>query len=259
MASTVTATAITAHDNDAREGHRETAEEVEPLAITRWTDDYELFVELPPPAPKKPVPYHAHVTRLSDFGAVTEGVFRVRFKNASGVAAEGVQQGVKRPGIFVFESPAPAAGEYALEMSYEHAGKADVFDCGTITVSDKPPPAAEKTGSPITFLKESQWKIPFGTAWAAQQPIASELELPATVEPAGSDQLTIGATDGRSLLPHAQARARRGPARREGRRDRHDRAHGRRRRLQPPAARRRRIAARQGPSAAGDRSASSRS
>lgn len=185
------------HDHGGHD-HGEAEEEAEPIAITRWTDDYELFVELPPPAPGKPVPYHAHVTRLSDFGAVTEGTFRVRFKNASGVAAEGVQEGVKRPGIFVFESPAPAAGEYAFEMSYEHGGKVDVFDCGTIAVSDKPPAAAEESGSLITFLKESQWKIPFGTAWAVEQPIARELEVPATVEPAGGDQLTVAAaTTGR--------------------------------------------------------------
>jgi cobalt-zinc-cadmium efflux system membrane fusion protein len=185
------------HDHGGHE-HAEAAEEVEPIAITRWTDNYELFVELPPPAPGKPVPYHAHVTRLSDFRAVTEGTFRVRFKNASGVAAEGVQDGVKRPGIFVFESPAPAAGEYAFEMTYEHGGKVDVFDCGTIAVSDKPPPAGEESGSPITFLKESQWKISFGTAWASEQPIARELEVPATVEPAGGDQLTVAAaTTGR--------------------------------------------------------------
>lgn len=185
-----------------RGGHQDKAAdalhdaEPEPIAITRWTDDYELFVELLPPAPGKPVPYHAHVTRLADFRAVTEGTFHVRFKNAEGVAAQASQQGVKRPGIFVFESPAPAAGEYAFEMAYQLNGKTDVFDCGSITVADKPPPAEESAGSTITFLKESQWKIPFGTAWAADRPLAKELEVPATVEPAGSDQLTVGAPTG---------------------------------------------------------------
>lgn len=177
-------------------GHAAEEEEPEPIAITRWTDGYELFVELPPPAPNKPIPYHAHVTRLSDFGAVTEGTFRVRFKNAAGVAAEATHQGVKRPGIFVFESAAPAAGEYALEMSYEIDGKTDTFDCGSITVADTPPPAEESLGSTITFLKESQWKVPFATAWATMRPLAKELEVAATVEPAASDQLTLGAPTG---------------------------------------------------------------
>lgn len=169
-------------------------EEPEPIAITRWSEHYELFVELPPPKPGKPVRYHAHVTRLADFQAVSAGTLRVRFKTASGVAAEGSKTGVKRAGIFVFESAAPAAGVYTLEMSYEHDGQVDVFDGGSIIVSDKVPAVAEEaSGSSITFLKEAQWKVPFATAWAAERPLAKEMELAATIEPAGTDQLTLGA------------------------------------------------------------------
>jgi cobalt-zinc-cadmium efflux system membrane fusion protein len=167
------------------------------LAITRWTDRYELFVELPAPTSNKPVPYHAHVTRLSDFGAVTEGTFTVRFKTSSGVAKEATQAGVKRPGIFVFESAAPGSGTYQLEMAYEHGGQTDVFDCGNVVVADKPTVAeVEEPGGAISFLKESQWKIPFATAWAAERPMARELEIPAVVEPAAGDQLTVGAPTG---------------------------------------------------------------
>jgi hypothetical protein len=190
-----------AHDQQSEHAHGHAEkEELEPIAFTRWTDAYELFVELPPLVPGKAVPYHAHVTRLSDFAAVTEGTFRVRFKNASGVAKEAMQEGVERPGIFVFESEAPAAGEYALEMSYELNGKTDVFDCGSIKVAKDAPAAAEEAGgAAITFSKESQWKIPFGTAWAAPRALAREIELPATVEPAGSDQLTIGGRGSRAI------------------------------------------------------------
>lgn len=164
------------------------------LAITRWSPRYELFVELPAPAPLQSVAYHAHVTALSDFSAVSEGTFRVRYEAPSGVVEEHAQTGVKRPGIFVFEGRAPAAGSYAVKMVYEHAGNADVFDCGSIAVADPPvAPSEEGSGSSITFLKESQWKIPFATDWAGEQPLASELELAATIEPAAGNQLTVGA------------------------------------------------------------------
>lgn len=185
------------HDHGAGSKSEAEADEPEPIAITRWTDRYELFVEFPPPSPGKAVPYHAHVTRLSDFAAVTKGTFRVRFKKSGAVAAEGTQTGTKRPGIFVFESPAPGAGVYQLEMSYEHEGRRDEFDCGSLTVSDDAPAATEEaSGASITFLKESQWKIPFGTGWAKERPLAKEMEVTATVEPAGSDQLTVGASTG---------------------------------------------------------------
>jgi RND family efflux transporter MFP subunit len=183
------------HDHDAAAGAAEV--EVPTLAITRWTDRYELFVELPAPVSGKPVPYHAHVTRLEDFAAVTDGTFKVRFKTPEGTAAEGEHSGVKRPGIFVFESPAPSSGEYALEMIYEHNGQNDVFDCGKLKVADKPlAPDGELPSGAITFLKESQWKIPFGTSWAEQRLMAKELELAADIEPAAKDQLTVAAPTG---------------------------------------------------------------
>lgn len=184
------------HDHGA-EGAPAEEEEGPSLAITRWTPRYELFVELPAPGPEAPVPYHAHVTDLADFHAVTEGTFRVRYETPRGIAREHAQTGVKRPGIFVFEGTAPAAGTYALKMVYELGGKMDVFDCGSVTVA-KPPvaPAEEAPGNPITFLKESQWKIAFGTDWAEERPIANEIELAATIEPAAGDQLTVGAPTG---------------------------------------------------------------
>jgi membrane fusion protein, heavy metal efflux system len=184
------------HDHGDGHAHGAAAAEAPTLAITRWTDRYELFIELPVPEPGKPVSYHAHVTRLDGFQAVTEGTFRVRYKTPTGVAAEAQIQGVKRPGIFVPEGPAPQAGTYPLEAVYEHAGVTDVFDCGTVKVQSPPAVPPEEPGSTITFLKESQWKIPFGTAWAGERPLASETELPATVEPAGTDQLTVAAPTG---------------------------------------------------------------
>lgn len=179
--------------------HEAPAPEPESLAITRWTERYELFVELPPPMPGHPIAFHAHVTRLSDFGAVTSGRFRVRFVGAGGAAAkETEKEGVKRPGIFVFEMEAPPAGTYQTEMSYELDGAVDRFDCGAITVAATPAEPPEPPGGLITFLKESQWKIPFGTAWAEERALAKEIELAAVVEPASVDQLTVGApTTGR--------------------------------------------------------------
>lgn len=192
-----------AHDHGHAHGpsgeHAEAAEEESPtLSLTRWTADHELFVEFPAPRPGQPVPYHAHVTRLDGFAPVTEGTFKVRFKTGGAVAREAMQVGVERPGIFVFEGAAPGAGSYALEMEYEHAGKKDVFDCGTVTVSETPAPVAESSASTISFLKESQWKVPFATAWVEERALASDLELSATVEPAAADLLTVGApTEGR--------------------------------------------------------------
>jgi len=191
-----------AHDHGDHAEHGAGAAEEEgpePLAITKWTDRYELFVEFPPPKPNQPLAYHAHVTRLQGFQAVTDGRFSVRFKRDGQVVREAAVDKVKRAGIFTPEGPAPAPGRYTLEMTYERGGEVDTFDCGPVDVADKLPAAAEAAvAGEITFLKETQWKIPFGTAWSRVREITGALEFAATVETAGSDQLTLGApTSGR--------------------------------------------------------------
>jgi RND family efflux transporter MFP subunit len=188
------------HGHDGHDG----PEEPEPVAITRWTDRYELFLELTPPRPGKPITYHGHVTRLDGFTPVTEGAFRARLKTSAGIAVEASAPAVKRPGIFVIEAPAPAAGAYGLELSYEHDGASEVFDGGPVTVADPPAPAPARSSGASTFLKESQWKVPFATAWAEERPIAKEIELGATVEPAAAAQLTIGAPTGGRFFHNAK-------------------------------------------------------
>ncbi|MDF3070358.1 MAG: secretion protein HlyD [Polyangiaceae bacterium] len=187
-----TADSEPAHPHD----HGANAEETPSIAITRYSERYELFVEFSAPAPGQPVTYHAHVTRLSDFSPVTSGSLVVRFKNASGVAREAKQHDVKRPGVFVLEAPAPTAGRYALEMVYANGDQLDTFEGGDVAVQSPPLARPKPSGSAITFLKEVQWRVPFGTARAETRLMARELELPGVVEPAAGDQLTVGAPTG---------------------------------------------------------------
>jgi membrane fusion protein, heavy metal efflux system len=183
------------HDeHPADHGHEA---EAEPIAITRWADGYELFVEFPAPEPGESLSFHAHVTRLADFSAVTDGRFTVRFEQGGRTTAAAKSDQVARAGIFTPALEAPAQGSYELVMTYEKAGKTAVFRCGQIAVPSEPPKGGDGAGE-IAFGKEAQWKIAFGTATADKRPLAHELELPATVEPAGTDQLSIGAaTSGR--------------------------------------------------------------
>lgn len=185
-----------AQDHGHSHGQEET-DEPEPVAITRWTRLHELFVEFPPPVAGKSVKFHAHLTRLQGFTPLTEGTFRVRFKQAGVVKAEGAVDRVLRAGIFAPEFMTPGQGRYEIEMQLEQGGKRDTFDCGTIDVGNEVPPSgASAPSAALSFLKETQWRIEFATAWAAERALAKEVELPAIVEPAGSDQLVVGAPTG---------------------------------------------------------------
>jgi multidrug efflux pump subunit AcrA (membrane-fusion protein) len=183
-----------ARGGDADHGHAEDGPD--PIAITRWAGGHELFVELTPPAPDREVAYAAHVTRLSDFKPVEKGSFTVRFERAGATLGQATAKTVSRAGIYIFRAKAPEAGSYELSMSYQHGDEEVTFDCGTIAVGDAPAPDPPRPG--MAFLKEQQWRIPFATDWAVARAIAREVELPAVVEPAGTDRLTISApTSGR--------------------------------------------------------------
>jgi RND family efflux transporter MFP subunit len=174
------------HDHGDDQG-----DEAEPIAITRWHQGHELFVELDVPEPGKPVGYHAHVTVLDGFKPAMKGSFNVRFMQGDRVAAEVTADKIARAGIFTPEGKAPAAGTYDLWMTYRD-GKTEVsFDCGEINVGEKP--NKEPPRPNISFLKEQQWRIPFATGWASERAIAREVELPAIVEPSGTDRLTVSA------------------------------------------------------------------
>lgn len=185
------------HGHDHGDDHVHAGEEgPEPIAITRWTEGHELFVELDPPEPGQPVGYHAHVTILDGFQPAKEGSLSVRYLQGERVAAEARIDGVARPGIFTPEAPAPSGGRYQLTMTYEHGATRVVFDCGAITVGAAAEDEAAEDGAALSFLKEQQWKVSFATAWAETRPMAREIELPAVVEAPGADQLTIAAPTG---------------------------------------------------------------
>jgi len=127
---------------------------------------------------------------------VTKGEFTVRFNQGDRVIAQASVDGVARAGIFTPEGKAPATGDYDLTMTYRNGDTSVEFDCGTVSVGESP--VKEPPRPSLSFLKEQQWRIPFATGWATERAIAREIELPAMVEPAGTDRLTISApTSGR--------------------------------------------------------------
>lgn len=183
------------HGHDGHGTHGEDAAET--IAITRWSEGFELFVELDAPRPGQPVSYHAHVTRLAGFDPVTAGTFEARFERDGEAVATSRVEGTARPGIFTPKGKAPErAGTYRLEMIYRDGDRAVTFDAGDVEVAEHH--EKEPSRPSLSFLKEQQWAIDFATAAAAVRPLAREVELPAIVEPAGTDRLTVSAaTSGR--------------------------------------------------------------
>jgi multidrug efflux pump subunit AcrA (membrane-fusion protein) len=138
---------------------------------------------------------------LDGFKPATAGRLTVEWRQAGKVVAKARADAPARVGIFTPTAKGPPKGQYRVIFRYVAGKRRANFDCGTVTVGAKD--QAEKTATrlgsmPLGFTKEQQWVIPFATALSVKRKMTQEVELPAVVEPAGTDRLTISApTSGR--------------------------------------------------------------
>lgn len=188
------------HDHDGHDdhGHGEHGDghEEHSITCTRWTDDYELFVELSHPEAGEEIQYAAHVTKLLEFIPVTKGELIVEWRAGEKIEASASVDTVSRAGIFTPSHVSPRNGTYSVQFRFTSDDGSASFDCGEVTVGG--PPSDDGGRATLSFLKEQQWTIPFETAYAHTREMTQEVELPAVVEPSGTDQLTVSApTSGR--------------------------------------------------------------
>ena len=179
-------------------------EELEALAVTRWTDKTELFAEYPPLAVGETSRFAIHLTRLDTFKPLTEGQVEVHLEG-----------GVSQPEVFRVEAPS-RPGIFGVDVKPAHAGKREIVivlrssgisDEHRISEVDVHPNAdaaraaaasrAEDDGG-ISFLKEQQWTLDFGTAVVTEQAVRESIRVPARVEarPGGAADV-VAPIDGR--------------------------------------------------------------
>lgn len=183
-------------------------QEVPTLDVTSWTDKSELFMEYPPLVAGQTALFAVHLTRLSDFSAMTAGRPRLEFTPERG-GTPAVLQGNEpsRPGVFRVEGPVPAAGRYRWALVIDAPDLADRHDLGAITVfGDEATAIADAERQPegdaaaIAYLKEPQWTNGFATALVQEAEIRRGIRVPAVVEPLiGGDAVVAAPADGRFM------------------------------------------------------------
>lgn len=158
----------------------------ESRSFTLFSATHELFVELAPaPAVGRTSSLAAHVTELQTYKPATSGKLTVTLHAGDRQVASVVADTVARPGLFTPKLSAPAEpGAYRLRFHYEDAahGQRATWDAGTITIAATPAKVAGEPGE-ITFLKETQWVIPFRVEQPLRRKVARTLTVPATVTP----------------------------------------------------------------------------
>jgi cobalt-zinc-cadmium efflux system membrane fusion protein len=179
----------------------ETPNEAPTLDVTRWTDKTELFMEFPPLAAGQTALFAVHLTRLSDFSALTSGQPRLEFTPSSGgppIVLQGKEP--SRPGVFRVESALPPAGRYRWALLVDAPGLTDRHDLGEVTVFATEESAsadaaqhANEDPTAISYLKESQWTNGFATALVQEDDVRRAIRVPAVIEPLTGGEAVVPA------------------------------------------------------------------
>ena len=182
--------------------------EVPTLDVTSWTEKTELFMEYPPLVAGQDALFAVHLTRLSDFSAMTAGRPRLELTPESG-GTTAVLQGNEpsRPGVFRVQAAPPAAGRYRWALVIDAPGLSDRHDLGVITVfAEQAAAVADAEGrtvedaAAISYLKESQWTNEFGTVVVSEAELRRSIRVPAIIEPLTGGEAIVGApADGRFM------------------------------------------------------------
>lgn len=194
--------------------------ELPTLDLTNWTERTELFMEYPPLVAGETVLFAVHLTRLSDFSAMTAGRPRIELTPASG-GSPAVLAGDEpsRPGVFRVEGALPAAGPYTWALVVNAPGLTDRHELGDVTVFPDQASAvrdaearAQDDPTAIAYLKEPQWTNGFATAIVEDADVRRAIRVPGAIEPlTGGEAVVSAPADGRftsSRLPAVGTRVR---------------------------------------------------
>ncbi len=163
------------------------ADELQALSVTRWTDKTELFAEYPPLAAGETSRFAIHLTRLDSFKPLTEGKVEVRLLG-SGPDEVFTVDAPSRPGIFRVDVEPAHAGKRELVIVLRAAELDDEHRVGEVEVHVDVDAARAKAAEGgeeapgISFLKEQQWTLDFGTALVTEESVRESFRVPARLE-----------------------------------------------------------------------------
>jgi cobalt-zinc-cadmium efflux system membrane fusion protein len=169
------------------------------LAFTDWSGGSELFIELRALVVGRESPCAAHVTKLEGFVAPAAGEVTVVLRDPSGAEERFTAEGPAQPGIFRPVAVPRAPGPRRLLVEIRAEGLSADHDLGEVTVYEsveaakEANPEEEEAPGRITFLKEQQWPIEFGTEEVATRVMRPTLRATGTLRARNDGDLVLTA------------------------------------------------------------------
>ncbi len=195
------------HGEDSDHQHNDEIEESGKTgsgAVTKWTDETELFMEYPEIIVGRETTFAVHLTRLSDFKPLSNSTVRFTLQSEQGAEVSVTETEVQIPGIYGPDLTFDQAGRYDMTITISGMVN-DTLQVDGIPVynsADEIPLAHEEENpNLIVFLKEQQWNIPFGTREATGKTLTRTVEAHGEIQPAQSSEAVISAPFSGIILP----------------------------------------------------------
>lgn len=179
----------------------------QPISITKWTNNTELFVEFSSLVVGKETPLAVHLTDLNTFQPVSVDTLTTTLESQDGSSITVRTETPVVPGIYRPVVKPNQPGIYRLIFYLSHSETQEVHDtiaAGEVEVAAKEEKiqrreeGLEEGG--ITFLKEQQWRMDFATERVSQKELVATLKLNAEVKPAAGGEVHIAAPVGGRVL-----------------------------------------------------------
>ncbi len=111
-----------------------TAEEPPTIAVTRWTEKTELFMEYPSLVAGEKARFAVHLTDLSDFRPLTAGQVVIELRSPGGSVKTFSTDAPGRPGIFGVDVLPSEPGTYSMTVQLDSPRLKDVHELGAVAV-----------------------------------------------------------------------------------------------------------------------------
>ena len=180
--------------------------EIDPLTVTQWTARSELFAEYPPLVVGQTSRFAIHLTDISNFKPVTAGQVEVRLEGGGAAPETFRVDAPSRPGIFGVDVKPARAGVRDMVIALKSTSLNDSHAVSAVTVypdqqaARKAVESAPEEAEGISFLKEQQWALDFGTVVAEKRAIRESIRVPAEIvaRPGGAAHV-VAPVDGRLI------------------------------------------------------------
>ena len=196
LAAALSSCATGEHSRDDRASSAREPDGERPIvAVTHWTERSELFMEYPVLVAGETGRFAIHVTDLYGFTPLTTGEAVVVLRGRNGAATE-FRAGPSRPGIFGADVAPAAPGDFDMSLRVDSPALRDLHELGSVTVhapGSPLPVETEEGGESISFLKEQQWTLEFGTEVIAERSLQPSLVVPGTVRPRAGGEAVLSA------------------------------------------------------------------